>query len=178
MHGETDRAAANDPETPRARVHLLVASDGSPVGAAAARRALALLAPAERITLLRVLTHVPDQDFVDDEDEDAPEPAYTPEQLAWHWSVELGAAQAELRSTADVIGRPGVDGRIEAGNVARTVCDVARELGVDAIIVGCHARSRLRRLFLRSVSEHIVREAPCAVMVVPVVADDAGAPAT
>jgi nucleotide-binding universal stress UspA family protein len=149
-------------------VHVLVASDGSPAGGRAAQRAVALLAPADRITLLRVLTHVPEDDFAYDDEEYGPEPAYTQEQIAWHWSVELDATEAELAQAADAIGRPGVDQRIEAGNVARTVCDVARELRVDAIVIGCHSRSRLRRLVMRSVSDRVVRDAPCPVLVVPV----------
>jgi nucleotide-binding universal stress UspA family protein len=42
------------------------------------------------------------------------------------------------RTTAAIVGAR-VDQRIEGGDVAPTICEVARELGVDAIIVGSHA---------------------------------------
>jgi nucleotide-binding universal stress UspA family protein len=158
----------------RARhLHVLVATDGSPRGAEIARRGLALLDRPGRVTLLRVLTHVPADDTVDDiDDEIGPELELTPEQLAWHWSIEVGEARAELARTAELIGRSEIDERLEAGDVARTVCDVARELHVDMIVVGCHARSRLRRIIVRSVSEQVIRHAPCAVLVVPADATD------
>jgi nucleotide-binding universal stress UspA family protein len=160
------------------RVHVLVASDGSPAGARAARQAIALLASPDRITLLRVLTHVPEDDLIEDDDEFGNDVEYTPEQLAWHWSSEIGTAEAELRSAADIIGRSDVDQRVEAGRVASTVCNVARELGVDAIVVGSHARSKRRRRFMRSVSEQIVRDAPCPVLVVPLAAPRASSSST
>jgi nucleotide-binding universal stress UspA family protein len=116
---------------------------------------------------------VPEEDLVYDGDE--LEPAYTPEQLAWHWRVEIGETEAELAHAADVIGQPGVEERIEAGNVAQTVCDVAREMRVDAIVIGCHTRSRLRRIFKRSVGARVVRGAPCPVVVVPVERTDSSA---
>jgi nucleotide-binding universal stress UspA family protein len=43
---------------------------------------------------------------------------------------------------------------------------VAEQLGVDAIVVGSHGKGRLKRLVLGSVSEHVVRHAPCPVLVV------------
>jgi nucleotide-binding universal stress UspA family protein len=100
---------------------------------------------------------------------------HTPEQLAWHWRVEIGETKTELAHGADVIGQPGVNERIEAGDVAQTVCDVARELHVDAIVIGCHTRSRLRRIFMRWVGERVVRDAPCPVLVVPVATTDSSA---
>ena len=138
-------------------MHVLVATDGSRYGVRAARHGIALLGRPERVTLLRVLTHVPEEDL----DEDG-ESLYTPEQLEWHWNTEIG--EAELANAA---GGARFDERIEAGDVARTVCDVARELDVDVIVVSMRNRSRLVRLFAHSVSESIVRHAPCPVLVVP-----------
>ena len=141
-------------------MHVLVATDGSPYGVRTAQHGLELLGHPGRVTLLRVLTHVPEEDL--DEEEES---LYTPEQLAWHWKTEIG--EAELADTAAAAGGASVDERVEAGDVARTVCDVARELGVDVIVVSLRKRSRLVRLFAHSVSESVVRHAPCPVLVVP-----------
>jgi len=141
-------------------VHVLVATDGTPYGVRAAQHGTQLLGRPGRVTLLRVLTHVPEEDL----DEEG-ESLYSPQQLAWRWKAEIG--EAELAQTAGAAGGAHVDQRIEAGDVARTVCDVARELGVDVIVVGLRSRSRVVRLFAHSVSENVVRHAPCPVLVVP-----------
>lgn len=160
MSADADEAVSD--ERGRGLAHVLVASDGSRSGALAIQRAIPLLDHPRRITLLRVLTHVPDE-VLDDEGD----PLYTPEQLTWHWNVEVHEAELELGDTALPLDGARVDKRIEAGNVAQTVCDVARELRVDVIVVGCHTRSKLARLFLGSVGEHVLRHAPCPVLVVP-----------
>jgi nucleotide-binding universal stress UspA family protein len=160
MNTDADQAVGD--ERPRGLAHVLVASDGSQAGALAVQRAISVLDHPRRITLLRVLTHVPDE--VLDEEGD---PLYTPEQLTWHWNVEVREAELELAGTALPLGDARVDERIEAGSVARAVCDVARELRVDVIVVGCRARSKLARLFLRSVSEQVLHNTPCPVLVVP-----------
>jgi universal stress protein A len=46
------------------------------------------------------------------------------------------------------------------------VCKVAADLGVDVIVVGSHGKTGFGRLLLGSVSEHVVRHAPCPVLVV------------
>jgi nucleotide-binding universal stress UspA family protein len=46
------------------------------------------------------------------------------------------------------------------------VVRIAEEIHADAIVVGSHGRTGLERLFLGSVSEHVVRHAHCPVLVV------------
>ena len=59
-------------------------------------------------------------------------------------------------------------GRVSAIDVApdRRHVAVTSELGVDAIVVGSHTRGVVGRLVTGSVSEHVVRRAPCPVLVV------------
>jgi nucleotide-binding universal stress UspA family protein len=45
------------------------------------------------------------------------------------------------------------------------ILDLAEEIGAELIIIGSHGRTGLRRLLLGSVSEAVVREARCAVIV-------------
>jgi nucleotide-binding universal stress UspA family protein len=52
-----------------------------------------------------------------------------------------------------------------ARHPAKEILDVAQEVGADLIIVGSRARTRLERLVAGSVSEHVVRDALCAVVV-------------
>ena len=56
-----------------------------------------------------------------------------------------------------------VYGRI--GKPAEEVLGLAKEIGADLLFIGSHGRKGIERLLLGSVSERVVREAQCAVMV-------------
>ena len=53
-----------------------------------------------------------------------------------------------------------------SGNVAEAIIDYAKGAHVDVIVVGTHGRSGVTHLFMGSVAEHVVRKAPCPVLVV------------
>jgi nucleotide-binding universal stress UspA family protein len=142
-------------------MHVLVATDGSQYSIEAARRAAELLRPADHVTLLTVVTEVPGDDAGGFEGS-----VYSPEEQEEAWNAELAEAGAELERTASALSAARVDKRIEVGDVANTICHVAGELGVDLVVVGSHGRTGLSRLFLGSASEHVVRHAPCPVLVV------------
>jgi universal stress protein A len=71
----------------------------------------------------------------------------------WH-------AAAERRA-----GRP-VRWRVLTGDPAAEIVRYAREQHCDLLVVGTHGRTGVRRLVLGSVAERVVRESPCAVLVV------------
>ena len=142
-------------------MHILIGTDGSALSVGATQRGIAILGKPDRVTLLTVLTEVPGDDAGGIEGS-----VYTPGEQDEEWRAEVAEANAELARTAGVLTGAHVDERIEVGDVARTICDVARQMEVDAIVVGSHTRAGLGRLFLGSVSEHVVRHAPCPVLVV------------
>ncbi len=51
------------------------------------------------------------------------------------------------------------------GEPGAAICQLARDLSARAIVVGSRGRGRLKRAFLGSVSDHVVRNAPCSVIV-------------
>ena len=59
------------------------------------------------------------------------------------------------------------------GNVAPEIVRLARELPADLIVMGTHGRTGFDRLMLGSVTERILRKAPCPVLTVPRRAPDA-----
>ena len=146
----------------RMSLHVLLATDGSDASISAATRGRDLLAGIERITLLTVVSD-------DDPGDDAggiEGPVLTQseqEELKRQQAIE---ARDELARTAAMLTGVPVEQLIEEGDPADTICRVAERLGVGAIVVGSHGRTGLRRLFLGSVSEHVVRHAPCPVLVV------------
>ncbi|CAN5922378.1 hypothetical protein BH11MYX3_BH11MYX3_03560 [soil metagenome] len=68
-------------------------------------------------------------------------------------------------------GRPSVSEvqffvHARIGHAAEQILNLAREVSADLIFVGSHGATGLERLILGSVSERVVREAHCPVMVV------------
>jgi nucleotide-binding universal stress UspA family protein len=55
---------------------------------------------------------------------------------------------------------------VENGDPAQTLLRVAEQREADLIVVGSHGRSGIGRLLLGSVSENVLRHAPCSVLVV------------
>ncbi len=84
------------------------------------------------------------------------------EEAAERASVEMTTmAQAELESAIPV--RP----LVRVGKVHREIVAAARELKADLIILAAHAGASRKHTFLRSTVEKVVRQAPCAVLVLP-----------
>ena len=75
-------------------------------------------------------------------------------------------AETEAAIKAVLAPTATVDQRTEMGDPAAMICSVARDLGVDVIVVGSHGKGFLSRVLLGSVSEHVARHAPCPVLVV------------
>ena len=142
-------------------MHVLIATDGSPSSLAAARKAGEILRAADRVTLVSVLTEVPGDDAGGFEGS-----VYSPGEQEQLWKQEMAEAGEELERTAAALSSAKVDKRIEVGDVGGTVCRVAADLHVDVIVVGSHGHGAIARILLGSVSEQVVRHAPCPVLVV------------
>jgi nucleotide-binding universal stress UspA family protein len=144
-------------------MHVLIASDGSDPAIRAAQHGFTLLGKPERITLLSVVSHMP---TIETAGVDGT--MYSPETDQALWNAELENANDELAKTASALHGTDIEKRVEVGDAATTICAVAEELGVDVIVVGTHGRTGLSRFFLGSTSEHVIRHAPCPVLVVRV----------
>lgn len=66
-----------------------------------------------------------------------------------------------------------VSTRIEHGPVVRQILHDALELPADLIVMGTHGHGGFERLLLGSVTEKVLRKAPCPVLTVPPAAPDA-----
>jgi nucleotide-binding universal stress UspA family protein len=69
-----------------------------------------------------------------------------------------------LRSTL-----PGeaLEPRAAVGNAGREIVNHAGEWQADVVVLGTHGRKGVRRLFVGSVAETVLRGAPCSVLVIP-----------
>ena len=75
-----------------------------------------------------------------------------------------------LQNKADELRKQGVDVTtlLIQGETVESILQEALKLEADSIIIGSHGRSALSKTLMGSVSEGIVRCAPCPVTIVPV----------
>lgn len=139
---------------------LLVAVDFSPVTAAV----LAAAADEARARGAEVhLVHVA-----------APEPAFVgrevdPPEMRNVVAHELREEHRRLQALAAELERGGlvVTALCVQGPTVEKIVSIAERIGADRVIVGSHGRGPLARALLGSVSEALLRAAPCPVLVVP-----------
>lgn len=75
------------------------------------------------------------------------------------------AAGEILRETQERLGLAEAEHRVVLGPAGAAVCALADELGAAAIVLGSRGRGGLKRAVLGSVSDHVVRNATCPVVV-------------
>lgn len=75
--------------------------------------------------------------------------------------------EAYLRELKEIYGREGIEvkTRLRLGNPAREIVREAREAGAYAIVIGTHNRSSVSKALLGSITNEVVRAAPCPVIV-------------
>ncbi|KUG19642.1 hypothetical protein ASZ90_010634 [hydrocarbon metagenome] len=69
------------------------------------------------------------------------------------------------REKAEAAG-VGLSTHIKHGHAGNEIISLAEDLGADLIFLGSHGKSGVDRLFLGSVTEHVVRHSPVTTMVV------------
>ena len=144
---------------------VLIATDGSEGAGAAAQQALRLMAPDASVLVLAV-AETP-SDTTAGLDSGFGGAVAGPEMVEVEWEAGRTHAEDAVRRTIELLGpRPGLESRIEAGDPARALCDVAREAGADVVVVGSRGHGFLRRALMGSVSSHVLHHAPCPVLVV------------
>ena len=79
-------------------------------------------------------------------------------------SAVVANAQSSV-AAAEALFHGGVS-EVEAGDAGLVICREAARLGVDVVVVGRETKSMVSRLFHPSVSEYVMKNAPCPVLVV------------
>lgn len=71
--------------------------------------------------------------------------------------------------------RSGVTAQValEEGDAVRTILDLAKRLPADLLVLGTHGRGGFERWVLGSVTEKVLRKAPCPVLTLPRAAEGA-----
>jgi len=55
---------------------------------------------------------------------------------------------------------------VQEGDAGETICDIARSLHCDLVVIGATGRSAIERILLGSTSDYIATHAPCSVLVI------------
>jgi nucleotide-binding universal stress UspA family protein len=145
---------------------VLVCSDGSDLAIDAARAGLALLLPAARVVVAAVTDKV---DPLEGAGGHAG-PIMTDDEVAAQHDLATVQAEAALTATVRALVAAGVadadtERRLLDGQPGPALCGLATELEADAIVIGSRGRGGLKRALLGSVSDYVVRNAGCPVLV-------------
>jgi nucleotide-binding universal stress UspA family protein len=76
------------------------------------------------------------------------------------------AARAALDQAASTLDLPGAETVAVAGAPGPSLCDLAASLPASVIVMGTRGHGGIRRAVLGSVSDHVVRNAPCPVLTI------------
>jgi nucleotide-binding universal stress UspA family protein len=95
--------------------------------------------------------------------------ASVPYEVYIDWQKVKGEIRADAEKLLAQMAAPGTSAgkavkRLEWGEPASTIVQVAKEGSFDLIVMATHGRTGLSRLFLGSVAENVIRHAPCPVL--------------
>jgi nucleotide-binding universal stress UspA family protein len=89
----------------------------------------------------------------------------SPDELAAEDKARTDEATELLTEVGDRLGLDAAERRVLVGSAGHAICEAAGEAGAAAVVIGSRGRSGLQRAVLGSVSDHVVRNAPCPVVV-------------
>jgi nucleotide-binding universal stress UspA family protein len=137
---------------------IVLASDGSPASAPAMREAVALAAELHATLVAVCVEHVavPAYGYY----------GYSEVYLELHRS-EREHAECVLEEVAAAAALAGVDCETVAleGAVVDEICRFASERDAAMLVLGAHGWGTLRRIVFGSVSQGVLHEAPCPVLI-------------
>ena len=73
-------------------------------------------------------------------------------------------ARALLEGTRSALGLGDAEVVVLEGSAGRRLCELAEGISASVVVMGSRGRGGLRRAMLGSVSDHVVRNAPCPVL--------------
>jgi nucleotide-binding universal stress UspA family protein len=150
-------------------ITLVIGTDGSDLAIQAASDGLSLMRDVDRIMIVAVADTV-DPSLAEDATGHAGStmtPAEVEEQhreARSHGQVAVEATKKalETRGTPTAVR---VETFVVEGEPGAALCRFAADVSATAVIVGSRGRGWIRRTLLGSVSDYIVRNAPCSVVV-------------
>ncbi len=96
----------------------------------------------------------------------------SPETLDVLREDQLAEGQTIVASAVEALGLTGASTQVLSGHAGQVICNLAAELDATSIVIGSRGRGGIKRAVLGSVSDHVVRHAPCPVVVIGPGTDD------
>ena len=144
---------------------ILLCTDGSELAERALAAGLAVVAPGDRIVVATVVESF-DGSMVSGVSGFGGG-TMTPEQYDRQRHAEREAVEEALRQTVSALGIDGAETVVVEGDPASALCELAATLPATVMVAGTHGRGGLKRALLGSVSDHLVRHAPCPIVITP-----------
>jgi nucleotide-binding universal stress UspA family protein len=143
-------------------VTTLLCTDGSRLALHAIQRALQVLRPDDRMVIATVVELTHPMDVLGT---GLAPGLLTEEDAARADEALIAEGQQLLEDARTELNLPDAELMVRGGPPGPTLCDLAEALPASVMVLGTRGRSGLRRAFLGSVSDHVVRHAPCPVVV-------------
>ncbi len=140
----------------------VLCTDGSEPALRALAAGLALLRPAERTVVVTVIDGVDEMDVTGTGFAGG---VMSPEEFDEQRRQQQVEAGQILDQTATALGVDDAEQRVLDGDPGSAICALASELDATALVMGSRGRGGIKRALLGSVSDYVVRNAPCTVMV-------------
>jgi nucleotide-binding universal stress UspA family protein len=144
---------------------ILLCTDGSDLAERALAAGLEVVAPADRIVVAIAIEPF-DTSMVSGVSGFGGG-TLTPEQYDSQRQAELEAAEELLRSTVAALGIEGAETTVLEGDPANALCELAEALPATVMVAGSRGHGGLKRALLGSVSDRLVRHAPCPIVITP-----------
>jgi nucleotide-binding universal stress UspA family protein len=141
---------------------VLLCTDGSDLAIAALRAGVELLGPDARLVIVAVVAE-PDATLLTGSGFAGG--VMSSEEYDRLVQAETDEAQRAVAATREALAVDATETRIVRGDPGTAICALASDLGARAIVMGTRGRGGLKRAVLGSVSDHVVRNAPCPVVV-------------
>ena len=141
---------------------VLVCTDGSELAGHAAKAGLALLRSDVNVI---VVTVVDEEDLTLVAGTGMAGGTESPEEFDRINAALLAEGEQVVRELAEALGRDDVRTEVLRGGAGQALCDFAAGVSASAIVLGTRGRGGFKRAFLGSVSDYVVRNAPCPVLV-------------
>jgi nucleotide-binding universal stress UspA family protein len=88
-----------------------------------------------------------------------------PEEYDRMLEAAVDRARDVVDETKDALGLDGVESHVLRGQPGEAICQLAHDRAARAIVIGTRGRGGIKRAVLGSVSDYVVRHAPCPVIV-------------
>lgn len=141
---------------------VVVCTDGSDLANRAAKAGLALLRGDADVIIVTVI------------DEDDPTLVHgagfaggteSPEEFDRLNAARRAEGDAAVNHLEQALGLTGARTEVLVGDAGAALCDFAAEVSASVLVVGTRGRGGFKRALLGSVSDYVVRNAPCSVLV-------------